>query len=180
VHPPQPALDPQPGLIEVHHLRGGEVGAHPLHKPAQPVGQAGGHRRDRTFRDRDAEQLSQRGGGALFGQELPDVEIDDDRGDPRAVLHRRGHPLGGIGAGRGFASATSLDTLMLDRPHAHRRDVEHLPVFPTHFRRPTQIVAVAPATPRLVGDDLVGDRDRGQRRPRMPALPTMLAAAAFA
>jgi hypothetical protein len=30
--------------------------------------------------DRGAEQLGQRGRGALLGQELPDVKVEDDRG----------------------------------------------------------------------------------------------------
>ena len=52
VHPPQLALDPQPGLVEVHHRRGGEVRPRPLQEPAQPTRCAGGHRRDRALGDR--------------------------------------------------------------------------------------------------------------------------------
>ena len=44
---------------------------------------------------------------ALLGQELPDVEVEHDRSDPRPVLHRRGHPLRRHGAG-GAPAPTGL------------------------------------------------------------------------
>jgi hypothetical protein len=69
---------------------------------------------------------------------------------------------------------------MLRHPHADRRDVEHLPVFPAHLHRSAQTLPAAPAAARLVHDDLVGDRDRGQRRPRMTGLPTGLTGTALA
>ncbi len=48
-------------------------------------------------------------------------------------------------------------------------------MLPAHLRRSGKNVSAAPAATRLVRDDLVGNRDRGQRRPRMPVLPTGLA-----
>ncbi len=93
----------------------------------------------------------------------PDVEVEDDRGDPRAVLHWRGHTLGCLGTGHRSAPTAPFDELMLAHPHADRRDVEHLPVVSAHLRRPAQIVPTAPATDRFVRDDLIRRLDRRQR-----------------
>jgi hypothetical protein len=98
----------------------------------------------------------------------------------RPYSHRRGHTFQRLGAGRGATAAAPRDELMLSYPHADRRNVEHLPVFPAYLHRPAQIVPAAPATPRLVCDDLVRNRNRCQCRPGMTSLPTGLASAALA
>ena len=118
VHPVQPAVHAEPGLVEPGHLAGGDLPAGVLQEPAEPPGGAGGDRRDRPGRQRDAEQLGQRLRGALLGQELPGVQVDDDRGDPRPVLHRRLRALRGRGLGAVPAAAFPLDQLMLG--HLHR------------------------------------------------------------
>ena len=59
-----------------------------LGEPVQPPGHAGGQRRDRPGRQRDAGQLRERQRGPLLRQELPGVQVNDDRGDPRPVLNR--------------------------------------------------------------------------------------------
>lgn len=46
------------------------------------------------------------------------------------------HAVRCLGAGRGATAAAPRDELMLGHPHADRRDVEHLPVFPAHLHRP--------------------------------------------
>ena len=56
-------------------------------EPAEPPGGPLGHRRDGRLGQWGAEQLGQRGGGPLAGQELPDIQVYHDRGDPRPVLH---------------------------------------------------------------------------------------------
>jgi hypothetical protein len=76
--------------------------------------------------------------------------------------HRRTHALRCLGAGRGATAAAPRDELMLSHPHTDRRDVEHLPVFPTHLHCPVQTLPAASAAVRLVGDDLIGDRKRSQ------------------
>ena len=54
---------------------GGDLPAGVLQEPAQPPAGAGGDARHRPGRQRDAEQLGQRLRGALFGQELPGVQV---------------------------------------------------------------------------------------------------------
>jgi hypothetical protein len=48
----------------------------------QPLGGPSGHCRHRAFGDWCAEQLGQCLRGALLRQKLPDVEVEDDGGDP--------------------------------------------------------------------------------------------------
>jgi hypothetical protein len=79
VHPGQPAFDPEPGLVEPGHLAAGDLPAGVLQEPAEPAGRASGDARHRPGRQRDAEQFSQRLRGPLLRQELPGIQVDDDR-----------------------------------------------------------------------------------------------------
>src|SRR6266511_3803461 len=90
VHPVQLARHSQPGLVETHHLGAGELVTHVGQKPVEAPGGPLGERGDGTTRQWGAEQFGQGLGGAFLGQELPDVQIHHDRGDPRPVLHRPG------------------------------------------------------------------------------------------
>jgi len=92
VHPVQRARHAQPGLVESDHLRGGEPATYDGEELLQPARGAGGEGSDGAGRQRGAEQLSEGPGGALFGQELPDVEVDHDRGDACSVLDRGVYP----------------------------------------------------------------------------------------
>ncbi len=47
VHPVQPAVDAEPGLVEPGHLAGGDGLPHPLQEAAEPPGGAGGDARHR-------------------------------------------------------------------------------------------------------------------------------------
>ena len=96
----------QAGLVEPGHLGLGDPVADLVEEPVEPVGGAPGHRRHGAIGDRGAEQLGQRRRGALLGQELPDIQVEDDRGDPRPVLHRRRHPLRRRAAGGGPARSS--------------------------------------------------------------------------
>jgi hypothetical protein len=70
VHPMGAAREPQPGLVEPGDLRCGDSLTHGLAELIEPACGAFGHRRDGAIRDRGAEQLGQRLGWALLGQEL--------------------------------------------------------------------------------------------------------------
>ena len=48
VHPVQPTLDPEPGLVESGHRAGGDLPAGIFQEPAQAPGRAGGQRRNRS------------------------------------------------------------------------------------------------------------------------------------
>jgi hypothetical protein len=180
VHPGQPARDPQAGLVDPDHLGVGEAVGDRVEETAQAPRGAPGHRRHGGFRDRGAEQLGQRLGGALAGQELADVEVDDDRGDLRPVLHRGRHPFRRRSAGAGAAAASAGDQLMLGHPHPDRGQVEHLPTLHTHPWSATQVSAAAFARARLMTHDLVRICDLRQRRSRMARLPTGLTPTAAA
>ena len=82
----------EPGLVGPGDAAGGDLLTDMPGELIQAPGRAGGRRRDRPGGQRDAEQLGQRLRGAVLGQELPGVQVDDDRGDPRPVLHRRLRP----------------------------------------------------------------------------------------
>jgi hypothetical protein len=87
MHPVQLALNPQPGLVETDDLAGGQPVAHPVQELSQPPRGAAGDVCDRARGDRGAEQLGQRVGGPLLGQELPNIQVQVDRGDPRGLGH---------------------------------------------------------------------------------------------
>ena len=180
VHPGQLAGHAQPGLVEPGHLGGGDPLANLVEEPVEPVGGPLGHRGHGGVGERGAEQLGQRFGGALLRQELPDIEVEHDRGDPRPVLHRRAHALGCGAAGGGPARTAAGDELMFDHAHRHRWQVEHLAAFHPHFECVRQ-AGTAPATPaRFMPIAFVRVRDQRQRRPGMAGLPTRLAATAAA
>jgi hypothetical protein len=176
VHPGQLAGHAQAGLVEPGHLGVGDPLFDLGEEPVEPVGAAPGHGRHRGLADRGAEQLGQRLGGALLGQELPHVEVEHDRGDPRPVLHRRRHTLRRGGAGGGPAGAAADDELVLDDVHGHRRQIEHLPTLHPHLGRAGQARPTAGARVGLVPAPLVRVVDQRQRRPRMTGLPARLPA----
>lgn len=82
---------------------------HDIEEFTQPVGDPGRNRRDGALRHRGAEQLGQRLGSVLLRQELPDIQLEDDRGDPRSVLHRCRYPLWGHTTG-GHTVAAPMHT----------------------------------------------------------------------
>jgi hypothetical protein len=84
----QPPVHPEPGLVDPRDLAAGDLLAGMLQEPAQPPGGPRGERGDRPRRQRHAEQLGQRLRRPLLRQELPDVQVNDDLGDPRPVLDR--------------------------------------------------------------------------------------------
>ena len=172
VHPVQLPGHAQPGLVEPGHLGGGDLIFDLGQEPVEPVGGAGGHGGHGAVGERGAEQFGQRLRGALLGQELPDIQVEHDRGDPRPVLHRRAHPLRRRGAGGGPAPTAAGDELVLGDPHRHRRKVEHLPALHPHLGSVHEVRPAARARTGLVPLPLVRVGDQRQRRPRMPGLPT--------
>ena len=142
-----------------------------------PSSRPRGERGDRPRRQRDAEQLGQRLRAPLLGQELPDIEVDDDRGDPRAVLRRR------LRAGRAGAlgvvpaPAFPLDQLMLGYLDLHRRKVEDLAAVHAGHRLACQPRTAAAAAAGLMPLFPVRPDNLGQRLALMPGLAARLAAA---
>jgi len=176
VHPVQAAAHPEPGLVEPGHLGGGDLVAGARQEPAQPPGRAGGQARDRPGRQRDAEQLGQRLRGALLGQELAHVQVDDDRGDPRPVLHRRLGAWRGRALGAVPAAAFPLDQLMLGHRDRHFGQVEDPAALHPGDRPPAQPGAAPAAAARLMAHFPVRPGHLRQRAALVPVLPARLAA----
>lgn len=175
--PVQPVRHAQAGLVEPDYLGRGDAVCDLLDKPLEPVRGTLGHGGHGGVGDRGAEQLGQRLGGALLRQELPHIQIEDDRSDPRPILHWRCHTLR-RGTARGNPTgAAACDELVLGDPHRHRRQIEHLPPLHPDFRGLCQVSAAAGARARLVPQPLVRLVDQRQRRPRMSRLPARFAAA---
>ncbi len=169
--------DPQPGLVEPGHLRLGDPVTHGIGEFGQPAGGAFGHRRDGAFRYRGAEQLGQRLRGALLGQELPPIQIQDDRGDPPPVGHLRADIVGRARAGRHTTRAAARDQPVLGHRHPHRRQVENLSPLHPGPGSTGQIGSAAAARAGLVAHGLIRVIHQPQRRARMPFLSTRFAAA---
>jgi hypothetical protein len=176
MHPVQPAVHAEPGLVEPGHLGRGDVVPHPLQEAAESPGGAGGDAGHRSGRQRDAEQLGQRLRGALLGQELPGVQVDDDRGDPRPVLHRgfrarRRCALGAVPAG-----AFPLDQLMVGHRDRDFRQVEDLAALHPGDRPRRQPGPAPAAAARLMAQLPVRPGRLRQRGALVPVLPARLAA----
>ena len=170
-------VDPEPGLVEPGDVAGGDLPADLLGEHVQLPGRAGGQRRDRPGRARDAEQLGQRQRGAVLGQELPGVQVDHDRGDPRPVLHRRLRARRGRGLGAVPAGAFPLDQLMLGHLGPHRLQIEDLAALHPGDRPARQPGTAPAAAARLMADLPVRPGHLRQCGPFMPVLPAGLTAA---
>ena len=91
------------------------------------------------------------------------MQVDDDRGDTRPVLHRGLRARRGSGLAAVPAIALPLDQLMLGHLGSRRLQVEHLAAFRPGHRPPGQPGAALAAAARLVADLPV-------RPGRLPAL----------
>jgi len=157
--PGELAGDPEPGLVEVRHLGGLQRGDDRRQRRRDKPGGPPGHRRDSAGRGRDAEQLAQRLAGAVPGQELPVPQIRADPGDPRPVLHRRGHPVRRLPAGDRPAAAPAGNHLMPGDLRPDRRHVDHLPPLGPGLFRAGQ----APRRSRRSSAARAGSRGRADR-----------------
>ena len=178
VQPMQPALDSQPDLVEVDQRCLTQCLAHQVGEPArhgEVRGSAFGRGPDRAFTDSHPEQVADGLGGALFGQELSDVQVGDRGQHPRAVLDRGVHPIRGTPGRADTATALPGDELMFGHPDRDRWQVEHLTVFGPHLNASARVEPAA-GTPRwFVPNDLIRAGDLPQRATPMPVLPTWAA-----
>ncbi len=79
-----------------------------------------------------------------------------ERGGPRPVLHRRGHPGRRVRPGHRPAPAAPADHLVLGDLGPHRRDLRHLPPDHPRLRRPVQAPPHPAAAGRHVPDHASG------------------------
>jgi hypothetical protein len=175
VHPGQLPLHPEPGLIEPRYRAASDLFPRPVQEAIELAGGADGDGGDRPRGDWDAEQLGQRLRGPLLRQELPDVEVDDDRGDPGPVAGRGVRPFWGRGLGAVPAGAFPLDQLMLGHHHLHRRQVKDLAALYPGDRQARQGCPAPAAAARLMALFPVRLGHLRQRGALMAVLPAGLA-----
>jgi hypothetical protein len=102
---------------------------------------------------------------AQFLQELAVPQVPADPGDPRPVLHRRGHPVRRLPAGYRPAAVPAGDDLMLGDLRPDRRHVDHLPPLDPGLFRAGQARGAAA---RLVPDHAIGPISQLQGLPSAP------------
>jgi hypothetical protein len=86
------ATDAKAGLVEMLDRGGEDALAQHGGDLCQPRGTSVADVSNRRGGELDAEQIGHRGGEAILGQQLIVRQIDHDRGDALAILHRRIHP----------------------------------------------------------------------------------------
>ena len=178
--PPQLAVDPAAGLIEMRDLRLGEFLAQQGQEPLQALGCGRQQRGQVAGRDRRPEAVRQALGGAFHRQVLPGLQIHPEGRDARAVAGRGGR-LSRERCGRHRSAATLAPLgLMLDHRQLDRREVKDLPALLTDHRRVLQVRSAAAAGLRGMDTHLIGVRSRFQPEPRislpLPGFATRLAA----
>lgn len=77
-----------------------------------------------------SEQLGQSLGGAFLEQKMSDIQVEEDRSDPRAGRRRSHHTLRGLPQLVALRPQRPPLGLMLGDLDRHRGKVEHLPVSP--------------------------------------------------
>lgn len=176
MHPVQPALDPQPGLVEMRPPAApqrlpDEAEEVPLQPPRHPAG----HGRHAALADRHSEQIRHRGGDPFLRPALGHQQVDHDRGQPRPVLDRDCH-LGRSRPRRASpATAVAGHQLMLGHRGAHRRHLEDLPTRQPYLGRPGQVPPTVRTCPGLVPHHHIRVVHLPQRLTLVSRLPTGLA-----
>jgi len=174
--PPQLGSDPPAGLVEVCHVRGGQVATSRGQETLEPLRCGGQQRGQPASGDRGAEAVGHRLGRPVDRQVLTTQQVGAQRGHPGPVTR------GGRGLGRerrgghrptrtGSPLGPVLGHLQLDR-----WQVEHLPDLLAHDRRVAQVITAGPARPRGVDHDLVRFGSRLQGEPLSSGLLSRLTA----
>lgn len=173
VHPLQPARDPQPGLVDVHHIRAGQPVTDPVDKLriGQEITGPGVGGGDRTGRHRHPEQILHRLGGAGLRPEQRLLQIHRCSLRPCPVLHRGVHPVRRPPGGDLPAPAPPRHQAMLRDPHPDTGQIEHLPHRHRSHRRREQIMSTPAAPGRFMHDPHVGVGHLPQRAALMTRLP---------
>ena len=99
------------------------------------------------------------------------VQVDDDRGDPRPVLHRRLRALRGGGLSAVPAAAFPLDQLVLGHFDLSQRQVEDLAALHSGDRPSPQPGTAPGAAGRLMAHLPVRPGHLRQRRALVPSCP---------
>ena len=105
--PLRPATDPEAGFIQMLDRRRRDQLAHGIGEARVACGAIAADPRDGRRHQSDAEQISHQSGQTLLGQQLVMQQIQHERADPLAILHRCAHPVRERGSRLRAARATA-------------------------------------------------------------------------
>jgi hypothetical protein len=128
VQPLRPAADPEAGLVQVLDRRGLDPRAYGVGEPLGAPGAGPAHPGDGRGHQPDAEQVGHRLGQPVLGQKLVVQQVDHDRQEARAILHRGRDPLGKQRPGfpAAPAAAAAIRPMLGDDQRLRLGQIEHL------------------------------------------------------
>ena len=136
VQPLRPAADAQAGLVHMLHRRADDQTAHCPGKAFQASGAGAAHAGDGRGGELHAKQIGHQRNEAFLAKQLLVGQIDHEGGAPRAILHRRVHPVGKRAPRPGAAARTfaKVSAVFGDDEGPQLGQIEHLAccVIPGH------------------------------------------------
>jgi hypothetical protein len=128
VQPLRPAAAPEAGLVQVLDRRGLDQRAYGVGEPLGAPGAGPAHPGDGRSHQPDAEQVGHRLGQPVLGQKLVVQQVDHDRQEARAILHRGRDPLGKQRPGfpAAPAAAAAIRPMLGDDQRLRLGQIEHL------------------------------------------------------
>jgi len=166
----------EPCIVEVRHVRAGQVFRDRFQGRGEQPGRLPDGGGERAGRRRAPEHLRQGPAGAVPGQELAVPQVDARAHDPRPVLHRSRHPGRRSRLRLVPAAARQREQLMLGDLRLHRGDVDDLAAFGPGHGRALQGLPAAPARRRPVPHPLIRMIAELHRRPGLALGPARPAA----
>ena len=148
------AADPEAGFIQVLDRRHRDQVAHGIDEARVARGAIATDPRDGRSHQSDAEKIGHQDGQTLLGQQLVVQEIQHERTDPLAILHRCAHPVrercSRLRSARGTAAA--MRAVLGDDQRFRFRQIEPLPGDVINRHRFGQRLAARGAGSRIVVD----------------------------
>jgi hypothetical protein len=178
VQPLRLTADAEASLIHVLDRRGCHLVAHDVDEALEAFGAILTDPSDGRRGQPHAEQIGHQRRQTFFGQQLVVQQVEHERADPPAILHRCGHPIGK--ARPRLCPTRHAPAVMRPMFGNHQRlrfgQVKHLPRGMAGGHRLSQRRTTPCTGRRIVVDDCIGRRGSTQRLPRMALLPTRLLA----
>ena len=173
MQPSRRAADPKAGLVHVLDRRRGDVISHDIGEVSEAPGTVPADPGDGRGRQLHPEEIGHQLDQTLLGQQLVVQEIEHERADPRAVLHRRVDAVRKQRTRlRAASSAPAIVRTMLgDDERPRLGQIEHLPGAVADARVRIQARAAPGAGRRVMIDHDVGIGDLPQRLAFVALLP---------
>ena len=173
MQPSRRAADPKAGLVHVLDRRRGDVVSHDIGEVSEAPGTVPADPGDGRGRQLHPEEIGHQLDQTLLGQQLVVQEIEHERADPRAVLHRRVDAVRKQRTRlRAASSAPAIVRTMLgDDERPRLGQIEHLPGAVADARVRIQARAAPGAGRRVMIDHDVGIGDLPQRLAFVALLP---------